>query len=291
MVKKSIKLFCDGAIYSLAIQLRNPAIGDYHGEWMMDLATFNRAFQVYWDAGYQVHVHVNGDAGLDRVLNTLETNMVRNPRFDHRTVMVHFAVSDEDQVGRIKKLGAIVSANPYYVTALSDKYSEEGLGPKRAHEMVRLGDVQRKGISFSLHSDMPMAPGDPLFLIWCAVNRRTTSGKVVRPDMCITAEQALRGVTIEAAYSHRMEKELGSIESGKLANFTIIHENPLTVDKMKIKDIAVWGTVVEGRLQEVRKLDHDEPKTGVNEGVNKAMFSYTLLHHAVSVVCSGVHDH
>ncbi|WP_170603460.1 amidohydrolase [Ruegeria arenilitoris] len=287
MVSDSVKLFSDGAIYSLAIQLRDPPIGDYHGEWMMDKDAFERAFRVYWDAGYQIHVHVNGDAGLDRVLNTLEDNLLRNPRFDHRTVIVHFAVSAPDQVDRIRRLGAIVSANPYYVTALSDRYGETGLGSDRADQMVRLGDLDRAGVSWSLHSDMPMAPGDPLFLMWCAVNRVTSSGRVAGGNQKVSAEEALRGVTINAAYSHHLEDELGSIEPGKLANFTILEENPLAVDPMAIKAIVVWGTVMEGRVQKVGEVSVDEAR--LNNGVipSESEFAKQALNHALSVV----HNH
>lgn len=285
MAKGHVKLFSDGAIYSLAIQLREPALGDYHGEWMMDQDAFERSFRVYWDAGYQLHIHVNGDAGLDRVLNTLESNLRRNPRFDHRTVIVHFAVSAPDQVERIGKLGAIVSANPYYVTALSDRYSQTGLGPERAEQMVRLGDVDRAGISWSLHSDMPMAPGDPLFLMWCAVNRITSSGREVGENQKVSAEAALRGVTINAAYSLRQETERGSIEPGKLANFTVLEDNPLTVDPKVIKDIAVWGTVMEGRLLKVGEELPKKARLINQEGpINKNEFASRALGHAVSVV-------
>ncbi len=220
MTAQQVKLFADGAIYSQLMQVREPYLDGHEGEWMMDDDLFQRAFRIYWDAGYQIHVHVNGDAGLDRVLNTLEANLRRNPRYDHRTVLVHFAVSSPDQVARIKALGAIVSGNPYYVTALADQYGKVGLGPERADEMVRLGDLSRAGIPWSLHSDMPMAPGDPLFLMWCAVNRLTTSGRVAAPPQRVTAEDALRGVTIEAAYSLKLEDEIGTIVPGKRANFT-----------------------------------------------------------------------
>ncbi|UWX56558.1 hypothetical protein NYZ99_04945 [Maribacter litopenaei] len=64
------------------------------------------------------------------MLNTLEENLRRNPRFDHRTVIVHFAVSQKDQVDRLAKLGCIVSGNPYYTAALADNYSQFGLGPR-----------------------------------------------------------------------------------------------------------------------------------------------------------------
>ena len=245
---KQVKLFADGAIYSQAMQVREPYTDGHKGEWMMDLEFFKRSFRVYWDAGYQIHCHVNGDAGLDMVLNTLEENMRRHPRNDHRTVIVHFAVSQKDQVARIQRLGAIVSGNPYYTAALADNYSKVGLGPERADNMVRMGDVERAGISYSYHSDMPMAPAQPLFLMHCGVNRITQSGRVAAPDQRVSREGALRAVTIDAAYSLQMEKEIGSIVAGKLANFTILAKNPVTCDAGHIKDIAVIGTVHEGRV-------------------------------------------
>lgn len=253
MVPRAAKLFADGAIYSLAMQLRDPYLGEGHGEWIMQPEAFARAFRVYWDAGYQVHVHVNGDAGLDMVLDNVEANMRRLPRFDHRTVAIHLAVSRKDQVDRMKRLGVIVSANPYYVRALADAYAQKGLGPERADNMVRLGDIERAGVRYSLHSDMPMAPGQPLFLMHCAVNRTTESGRVAAPDQRASRLAALEGITLNAAHSLRMESEVGSIVPGKLANFSILEENPLTADAARIKDIPVWGTVHEGRVLPVRR--------------------------------------
>ena len=276
------KLFADGAIYSQLMQVREAYLDGHRGEWMMDEPDFERAFRVYWDAGYQIHIHVNGDAGLDRVLDALEVNLRRNPRHDHRTVLVHFAVSSPDQVVRIKALGAIVSGNPYYVTALADQYGKVGLGPERADEMVRLGDLSRAGISWSLHSDMPMAPAHPLFLMWCAVNRRTPSGRVAAPEQRVSVEQALRGITSEAAFSLKLETEVGTISPGKRANFTVLEDNPLTVDPMSIKDITVWGTVMEGqvlpaaRAQKRAGLGPSSPDA--NEG-----FQHAALRHALMV--------
>jgi predicted amidohydrolase YtcJ len=199
-----------------------------------------------------LHIHVNGDAGLDMVLDQLEANMTRHPRADHRTVIVHFAVSTPDQVARLKKLGAIVSGNPYYPVALADNYRVNGLDPARADVMVRMGDVERAGISYSFHSDMPMAPGRPLFLMWSAVNRVTNDGNVRGPDQRVSRLGALKAVTLEAAYSLRLENDVGSIVPGKLANFTILADNPVTIDPMKIKDIKVWSTVQEGRVLPVQ---------------------------------------
>lgn len=245
---RQVKLFADGAIFSQLMQVKGGYKDGHKGEWMMDLDFFARTMRVYWDAGYQIHIHVNGDAGLDMVLDQLELNMRRHPRSDHRTVIVHFAVSTPEQVARIKRLGAIVSGNTYYPVALADNYRANGLDPERADSMVRMGDVEKAEISYSFHSDMPMAPGQPLLLMWAAVNRITNDGNVRAPEQRVSREGALRAVTIDAAYSLQLEKEVGSIAPGKLANFTILGDNPLTCDPIQIKDIAVWGTVHEGRM-------------------------------------------
>jgi predicted amidohydrolase YtcJ len=250
---KQVKLFADGAIFSQAMQVRDGYQDGHTGEWMMELDFFARTFRVYWDLGYQLHIHVNGDAGLDMVLDQLALNMRRHPRADHRTVIVHFAISRQEQVDRIRRLGAIVSGNPYYPVALADNYRSNGLDPARADAMVRMGDVEKAGISYSFHSDMPMAPGQPLLLMWAAVNRVTNDGNVRAPEQRVSRLGALKAVTLDAAYSLQLEKEVGSIVPGKLANFTILADNPVTTDPMKIKDIAVWGTVHEGRVLPVKR--------------------------------------
>ncbi len=117
-----------------------------------------------------------------------------------------------------------------------------------------MGDVERAGISFSFHSDMPMAPGQPLLLMWAGVNRITNEGNVVAPEQRVSRLGALKAVTLDAAYSLQMENEVGSIVPRKLANFTILAENPLTVDAPRIKDIKVWGTVNEGRVLPVPSI-------------------------------------
>jgi predicted amidohydrolase YtcJ len=92
-----------------------------------------------------------------------------------------------------------------------------------------------------------MGPADPLTLAWCAVNRRTPSGRIACPEQRISVHEALRAITIEAAYSWRMEHELGSIAAGKLANFTILGEDPYAVNPEELNRISVLGTVYAGR--------------------------------------------
>jgi len=260
LLPKRVKLFADGAIISQLMQMREPYLDDaghpdlcHHGEWMMQPETFRAFAKVYWEAGWQLHIHVNGDAALDLVLATIEECMTAHPRDDHRTVIVHFANSSEEQVDRIARLGCIVSANPYYPVGFADQYSAHGLGAERADTMVRAASVLRRGIPLSLHSDLPMGPAAPLTLAWCAVNRRTPSGRTVAPEQRISVHDALRAVTIEAAYSWRMEDELGSISPGKLANLTVLADDPYTVEPERLDTIAVLGTVYEGRWFPVRR--------------------------------------
>ena len=245
---KQIKLFTDGAMYSQNMVLREGYLDGHQGVWLMEAEVFDEVFELYWDAGYQIHIHQNGDSGLDRILDTVEKNNKRNPRSDHRTTIVHFGYSASDQIDRIKELGLIVSANPYYVTVLSDLYSKVGVGYERSQEMVRLGDVVRANIPLSLHSDMPMAPASPLVLMHAAVNRINYANKVAGPNQRISALNALKGVTLNAAYTINLEEDYGSVTVGKYANFTLLSDNPLTINPLKIKDIKVKGTIVEGKV-------------------------------------------
>ena len=77
----------------------------------------------------------------------------------------------------------------------------------------------------------------------------TAEGQVAGPQHKVDVETALKAITIYAAYSIRLENEIGAIEPGKLANFTVLEQSPFDVDPMKLKDIKVWGTVLEGRVQ------------------------------------------
>jgi predicted amidohydrolase YtcJ len=254
LFRDHIKFFADGAIISQLMMMRDPYLDregrpdhDHHGEWLMEPEVLRAHVRAFWEAGWQIHTHVNGDAGLDVLLDVLEECQREHPRNDHRSVIVHFANSTEDQIDRIRDLGAIVSANPYYPVGFADRYGEFGLGPERADVMVRSRSVLDRGIPLSFHSDLPMAPSDPLFLARCAVARRTPSGRVAGPEQRIDVHDALRAVTIEAAWSWRMEDELGSIEPGKAATFTVLDADPYEDDRLAEGQVGVVGTVYEGR--------------------------------------------
>lgn len=243
-----IKLFADGAMFSQAMQISAPGyIDGHHGEWITQPAPFEEFARSYWKAGYQIHVHTNGDGGAKLVLDTLQQLLDEKPRVDHRLTIEHYGYADDGTSRRIAKLGAQVSANPFYLYALGDRYASTGLGTDRAARIAPLGGLVRRNVNVGLHSDFPMAPSEPLFLAWTTATRETMSGKVFAPSERLTLDQAIRAITIDAAYLIGMETELGSIEAGKLADFAVLDKDPYEVGVKGLRNIKVWGTIFEGR--------------------------------------------
>lgn len=254
MLDRHVKLFCDGAIVSQLMQMAEPYLDEYgepdphhHGEWMMEPEDLRTAFDTYWDDDWQIHIHVNGDLGLEVLVEIIEDAQRRYPRTDHRTVIVHFANSTEALIDRIAATGSIVSANPYYPVGFADRYGAWGLGPERADNMVRAASVLQRNIPFSYHSDLPICASDPLAMASWGVNRITESGRVAAPEQRISVHDALRAITIESAYSWRREHDLGSISVGKKANFTVLADDPYEVDNLDVAAIRVLGTVFAGK--------------------------------------------
>ena len=244
---KQVKLFADGAAYSQLGQMTEGYLDGHEGEWMMTPDELEAAARVYWNAGFQIHVHVNGDLGLDVTLDVLQRLQEENPRDDHRFTVHHLAYARPDQAQRLAELGGMVQANPYYLWALGDKYAEVGLGQPRASRMVPMNSFVRTGMRIAFHSDFTMAPARPLLLAWAAATRITAEGNVFALDERITVREALRGITIDAAYQLGRENEIGSIEVGKFADFTVLEQDPLEVPAEALKDIPIWGTVFEGQ--------------------------------------------
>ena len=244
---KAVKLFADGAMFSQLMQMQAPGYIDGHqGEWLMAPAVLAQGVRTFWKDGWQIHVHVNGDGGMASVLSALAAAQDEKPRFDHRFFMHHVGFHSSAQTQRMAALGAHASVNPYYLHALGDDYARIGLGPERASQITRCGSLLKAGIKVSFHSDFMMAPPQPLLLAWCAAARTTLEGKVLAPDERISVMQALRGVTIDAAWALRIEDEVGSIAAGKRADFCAMLDDPFELGAQRLKDVRIAGTVFEG---------------------------------------------
>ena len=245
---KRIKLFSDGAMFGLAMALNEPGyVGFGHNEWITPWPEFKRLAEKYWREGYRVHVHANGDMGIDFVLDVFEQLQVEHPRLKNSLVFEHYGYSNERLNRRVAELGAAVSANPYYVTFLADTYSRVGLGPDRARRITPLRGLADRDVLLSLHSDFGMAPADPLALAWSSITRETISGARMNPPEGLTINEALKAITIDAAHVLGLEKDLGTIEAGKLADFTVLDQSPYDVGPEQLKSIKVWGVVFEGK--------------------------------------------
>ena len=247
--RKRVKLFTDGAFFSQVAQLMEPGyIDGHHGEWLSTPEQFEENVRVFWNKGYAIHVHCTGDLGLELAVDTLEKMQHEKPRFNHGFTIEHFGLSTPEQVFRLSRLGANISANAYYVHELSDIYSNDSVGYERASSMARIGTSFREGITTTLHSDFTMAHAQPLMSMWVAVNRINEKGNVMCEEERITPQQGLEAITINAARVLGLDHEIGSIRAGKKADFTVLQENPLEIDPIRIKDIDIKATVFEGKV-------------------------------------------
>jgi len=274
ILPKQVKLFADGAIYSLAMQMKEPYTDGFKGKWMTPLAIFEKQMNYYWDRGYKIHIHANGDLGIQRCIDITRKMMERNPRTGHQLTLHHLGYFTADQADEMKELGIESSVNPYYLWALADKYSEYGLGKKRATNLVDMKLLVDRGIPMSFHSDFAMAPAEPLTLAWTAINRVTSEGTEITQDQRIDVFTAMKAITITAAHTLMLEKEIGSIKVGKTSNFTILEENPFKVDPMHIKDIFVVGSIYHGKVhlnKKERKLAGGWSETEVTPEAKKAL--------------------
>jgi predicted amidohydrolase YtcJ len=198
-------------------------------------------------AGYQIAIHANGDAAIDDVISAYAAAQKDFPRTDTRFRIEHSQNTRADQLDSMKTMGISPSFFVSHTYYWGDAHRDVLLGPVRGAKISPLNSAEKLGIRFSIHLDTPVTPMDPLQAAWSAVNRVTRSGKVLGPEERITPLQALRAITIDAAWQEHDEKIKGSIEAGKFADFVVLAQNPLTIDPMKIRDIPILETIVGGK--------------------------------------------
>ena len=243
---KEVKLMADGAFYAQLMQMAEPYTDGHEGEWLTEPDEFKKYAQFFWENDYRIHVHANGDKGVEMVLNTLDTLLENQPKKDHRFTLHHLGYVRKDQVKRMAALGVYGSIQPYYLYSLGSKYAESGLGEKRAQRISPVGYLIQHDIMTCFHSDFFMAPVEPLTLMWVAVNRKTIDGKTFGAELRVSAWDALKAVTINAAYHLNQEHSIGSLKVGKKADFVILDKNPLTINPERLNEIKVLSTVFEG---------------------------------------------
>jgi len=248
----AVKLVADGSIQGYTAYLSQPyhvppgVDPSYRGYPRMSREELRERVARYHAAGLQIAVHGNGDAAIDDILDAFEAAERAHPRADARHVIVHAQMARADQLDRMKRLGVIPSFFVLHTYYWGDRHRDVFLGPERAARISPTRSALALGLRFTLHTDAPVVPMEPLRLVWSAVNRRSAGGAIIGADERIDARSALRAVTIDAAFQSFQDKEKGSIEVGKLADLVILDRNPLD-DPEGIDRIRVLETIVGGR--------------------------------------------
>lgn len=196
--------------------------------------------------GWQIFIHCNGDAAIDDALYGFRKAQEICPRENPRHVIIHAQTARRDQLEEMKRLGCMPSFFSLHTYIWGDRHRDIFLGPERAARISPAHDCIELGMPFTSHIDTYVYRQVPLLSIWAVANRQTISGKILGPEQRVSALEALRSYTSYAAYQYFKEDVLGTIEKGKLADFVILDDNPLTCDVMKIKDINVLETIVGG---------------------------------------------
>ncbi len=249
-----VKLVLDGGSPGRSAFLREPYYRQMPGEknfrgvaFFPNQADIDDKVSHYYAKGWQVFIHALGDAAVDQALHAVEVAERKYPGKDRRTQLIHLQLFHPAQMDKARALGATATFQTTHVFYFGDFHRQETFGHERAEKICPARTAWNKGLSVTIHHDSPIHPPDQLMLIWIAVNRQTRSGRVLGPDERLTVMQALKASTINAAYQLFEEKAKGTIEPGKLADFVVLSDNPLTVDPQKIKDIKVLETIKEGR--------------------------------------------
>jgi predicted amidohydrolase YtcJ len=245
-----VKLMLDGSIQGFSARLRWPGHfnGAPNGIWVMAPKQYEADFETYHRAGLLVHTHTNGDEASEAAIDAIERVLERAPQGDHRHTLQHGQMIDAPMFRRMARLGLCANLFANHLWYWGDQHYEMTMGPDRANRLDACGSALAAGVPLAIHSDAPVTPLGPLFTAWCAVNRVTPKGRVLGAAERITVPQALHAITLGAAWTLKLDDELGSIECGKRADFCVLEDDPLTVDPAALKDVRVWGTVLSGRV-------------------------------------------
>ena len=201
----------------------------------------------YFPLGWPMACHVQGDAGVDVILDVYEEALRRWPRRDHRLRLEHVGTIRPDQLRRAADLGVTCSIFVDQIHYWGDIIVDGLFGPEHGSHWMPAGSAVATGMRISLHNDPPVTPEEPLRNISVAVTRTAPSGRVLAPEERLTVEQAIRAQTIDAAWQLFADDVIGSLEVGKYADMVVLSADPRTVPPERIADLDVRATFLAGR--------------------------------------------
>ena len=243
-----IKLWADGSNQARTGYQREPYLNSTsRGSLNYTLEQITETMQTAHDLGWQLGVHGNGDAGIDTVLQAYASVLKKNPRKNHRHRIEHCSILHADQIQKMKELELSPSFLIGHVHYWGRAFRDRILGTERANLYDPCKSALDAGLRISFHSDYNVTPIAPLEFIQTAVTRvMRDGGEVLNPNERITVQQALKAVTLDAAWQCRRDDITGSIEPGKCADFAVLEKDPTVVDPTTIKSIKVVETWLDG---------------------------------------------
>jgi predicted amidohydrolase YtcJ len=244
-----VKIFLDGSPQGRTAWMRAPYEGEaeYRGYGTLSDAAVLAALETAARGGWQLLAHCNGDAAAEQFLRCLEQTERRFPQLrELRPVLIHGQLLGVDQLDAVKRLGVIPSFFAAHICHWGDVHVRN-FGLSRAAHISPAGSALRRGIRFTFHQDTPVLPPDMPETLWCAVNRRTESGRVLGAEERIPPEAALRAVTENTACQYGLEGRRGVLVPGAAADFTVLDRDPLAVPPEELRDLRVEETYCASR--------------------------------------------
>ncbi|QWE16217.1 amidohydrolase [Polynucleobacter sp. AP-Nino-20-G2] len=249
-----IKYITDGSTQGLTAALNDPYSYPKGSKWSGALnykdADIYASMKSYFDQGWQISSHSNGDKAIDQALNSYSKLLAGNPHPEERRLRIeHFTVNHEPQVKKAVKLGVIPSFTIGHVDYWGAAFNNHIIGSERAKRIDPAGDFKRAGGKFTLHSDTPVSNVGPLNYISEEVTRlwQLPPQKVLGPTQAVTVDDAIRAITIDAAYQVFADNIVGSLELGKQADLVVLEKNPRNTPPADIRNIKVKGTWIDGK--------------------------------------------
>ena len=255
----SLKAFADGSLGSSTALFFEPFTSDPSTKGLaMDIVMDGRLekWAIAADkAGLQLSIHAIGDSANSIILDLFEKITNTNPKWDRRFRIEHAQHLHPKDFKRFAALGVIASMQPYH--AIDDgRWAEKRIGYERCKTTYAFKSLLEHNVKLTFGSDWTVAPLNPILGIYAAVTRRTLDGATPNgwiPEQKITVEQSIRAYTIENAYGAFEEKEKGSIEVGKVADLVVLSDDILNIDPVKIEQVQVDMTVLDGKVVWERK--------------------------------------
>jgi predicted amidohydrolase YtcJ len=241
-----VKLFADGSLGSRTAALEEPYSDEpsSNGLLLHDKTELCQLVLKSHKTGLQIAVHAIGDRAVEAVLDAYEEALKRFPQKDHRHRIEHCSILNPELIQRMKSLNLIASVQPHFV--VSDFWLVDRVGEERARWAFPFRTLTREGIVVASGSDCPVEKIDPLLGVWAAVAQRDS-------DESLTVKEALETYTLNAAYASFEEDDKGTIEVGKLADFTILSDDLFNMEPDMIRKAAVEMTIVEGKVVYTRE--------------------------------------